>query len=283
MSSTILNNFILSTSDKILGLSLSRELKKWRKIQWYSKNELEQLQLMGLNSILNYCYNNIPHYKNVFSQKNPQGFANIKSFGKMKAKQRDYYIENEIYLQMSSSILSVNLTDIQNKLEFMDYIEAVQVSRILPHTLMIHIVERSPVLLMNKADIITFMDKNGVLLPADKKSLRTFPVPVLSILDEKGSMDKYTVDIAESFQFLIDKYPLFYKNLSEVKIKEDVWEFYSDYNTKIYAHASCLTDQLNILKDFEKTLHPIRNLEDYHYIDLRIKNQVIVKEKYRQG
>jgi len=192
-------------------------------------------------------------------------------------------IESEIYPQMRSSLLSVNLADIQNKLESMNYIETVQVSRILPHTLMIHIVERSPVLLMNKADIITFMDKNGVLLPTDKKSLRTFPVPVLSILDEKGPMDKYTVDIAESFQFLIDKYPLFYKNLSEVKIKEDVWEFYSDYNTKIYAHASCLTDQLNILKDFEKTLHPIRNLEDYHYIDLRIKNQVIVKEKYRQG
>ena len=127
------------------------------------------------------------------------------------------------------------------------------------------------------------MDKNCVFLPADKKSLRTFPVPVLSILDEKGSMDKYTVDITEFFQFLIDKYPLFYKNLSEVKIKEDVWEFYSDYNTKIYAHASYLTDQLNILKDFEKTLYPIRDLQDYHYIDLRIKNQVIVKEKYRQG
>ena len=194
-----------------------------------------------------------------------------------------YYIKNEIYPQMSSSLLSVNLTDIQNKLEFMDYIKAVQVSRILPHTLMIHIVERSPMLLMNKADVITFMDKNGVLLPADKKSLRTFPVPVLSILDEKGSMDKYRVDITELFQFLIDKYPLFYKNLSEVKIKEDVWEFYSDYNTKIYAHASYLTDQLNILKDFEKTLYPIRDLQDYHYIDLRIKNQVIVKEKYRQG
>ena len=60
-----------------------------------------------------------------------------------------YYIKNEIYPQMSSSLLSVNLTDIQNKLEFMDYIKAAQVSRILPHTLMIHIVERSPMLLMN--------------------------------------------------------------------------------------------------------------------------------------
>lgn len=192
-------------------------------------------------------------------------------------------IENEIYPLMSSSILSVNLNDIQDKLESIYYIEAVQVSRILPHTLMIHIVERSPILLMNNADEITFMDKNGVLLPANKKSLGTFPVPVLSILDENISMDKYIWDITQFFNFLLDEYPHFYNNLSEVIIHEDIWEFYSDNNTKIYAHASYLTDQLNILKDFEKTVHPMRTLQDYRYIDLRIENLVIVKEKYRKG
>ena len=60
-------------------------------------------------------------------------------------------------------------------------------------------------------------------------------------------------------------------------------QFHSDNNTKIYAHASYLTNQLNILKDFEKTVYPIRDLKDYRYIDLRIKDQVIVKEKYRKG
>ena len=192
-------------------------------------------------------------------------------------------IQIEIYPQISSSLFSVNLTAIQNKLESIDYIEAVQVSQILPHTLMIHIVERSPILLMKKADEITFMDKKGVLLPADRKSIATFPVPVLSILDKNDSLDKYIGDITKFFQFLLDEYPFFYNNLSEVKIQEDIWEFYSDNNTKIFAHASNLTDQLNILKDFEKTVHPIRTLEDYNYIDLRIKDQVIVKEKYRKG
>ena len=192
-------------------------------------------------------------------------------------------IKSEIYPQMSSSLLAVNLTDIQKKLESIDYIEAVQVSRILPHTLMIHIVERSPILLMNKADKITFMDINGVLLPADKKSIGIFPVPVLSILNEKGPIDKYSEDIAQVFQFLLAEYPIFYKNLNEVKIQEDIWEFHSDNNTKIYAHASYLKNQLTILKDFEKTVYPVRDLHDYRYIDLRIKGQVVVKEKYRKG
>ena len=192
-------------------------------------------------------------------------------------------IEDEIYPLMSSSLLSINLTDIQNKLESMDYIEAVLVSRILPHTLMIHIVERSPILLLNMDDKITFMDKKGTLLPANEKSIGIFPVPVLSILDDNEPLDKYLGDITQSFQFLLAEYPIFYKNLSEVKIQTGVWEFYSDNNTKIYAHVSYLTSQLNILKNFENTVSPVRDLRDYHYIDLRIKDQVIVKEIYHKG
>jgi len=192
-------------------------------------------------------------------------------------------IESEIYPQISSSLLSINLPEIQNKLESMDYIAAVQVSRILPHTLMIHIVERSPMLLMNTPDKIIFMDKMGVLLPVDAKSIGTFPVPVLSILDDNGSIDEYTEDITQFLQFVLTEYPIFYKNLNEVKIQSDIWEFYSTNNTKIYANASYLTNQLNILKNFEKTVNRVRDLQDYHYIDLRIKDQVIVKEKYRKG
>lgn len=148
---------------------------------------------------------------------------------------------------------------------------------------MIHIIERSPILLMNTTDAITFMDKEGILLPADEKSIGMFPVPVLSIMYDNVLNDKYLNDIVQFFQFILDEYPLFYNNLSEVKIQADVWEFYSDNNTKIYAHASSLKNQLNILKGFEQTVYPVRDLKDYIYIDLRIKDQVIVKEKYRKG
>ena len=102
-------------------------------------------------------------------------------------------------------------------------------------------------------------------------------------MNEKGHIDTYSEDIAHVFQFLLAEYPIFYKNLSEVKIQAGVWEFYSDNNTKIYAHESYLISQVNILKYFEKTVHPMRDLQHYRYIDLRIKDQVIVKEKYRKG
>ena len=37
-----------------------------------------------------------------------------------------------------------------------------------------------------------------------------------------------------------------------------------------------------ILKNFERTVYPNRNLFDYTYIDLRIEDKVVVKEKYRK-
>ena len=68
MYSYIINKFILPVSDKVLGLTLNKELKKWRNIQWYSKEELYKIQLMGLQNILNHCYKNIPYYKNVLQK-----------------------------------------------------------------------------------------------------------------------------------------------------------------------------------------------------------------------
>ena len=192
-------------------------------------------------------------------------------------------IEDEIYPLMSSSLLSINLTDIQDKLESMEYIEAVLVSRILPHTLIIHIVERSPILLLNVADKITFMDKKGTLLPANEKTIGIFQVTVLSILNDNEPIEKYLGDITQFFQFLLAEYPIFYKNLSEGKIQAGVWEFYSDNNTTIYAYATSLINQLITLKYFENTVSAVRRLHDYSYIDLRINGQVIVKEKYRRG
>ena len=193
------------------------------------------------------------------------------------------FIESELYPQLSSSLLSINLTSIKDKLESLDYIEAVQVSRILPHILMIHIVERSPMILINMAKNMIFMDKKGILLPVDEKSLSIFPVPVLLILNDDGTNDEYMREIFQFFKYLLIEYPTFYRNISEVKIHADVWEFSSDNNTKIFARASYLKNQFNILKNFEDTIYPTRHLQDYSYIDLRTKNQVIVKEKYGKG
>ena len=127
------------------------------------------------------------------------------------------------------------------------------------------------------------MDDNGILLPADGRSINFFPVPIITISNEIENSDGITGDIAGVFQFLLNDYPLFYDNLSEVIIGEEKWTFYSDSKTQIFTKSENLFNQLNILKNFEKTVYPNRRLDDYSYIDLRIEEQIVVKEKYKKG
>ena len=127
------------------------------------------------------------------------------------------------------------------------------------------------------------MDKKGTHLPAEGHSISFFPVPIITISAGMEYTDKLPVKVSELFQFILNEYPMFYDNLSEIKIKPNLWEFYSDNNTIVYANTTYLMEQLIILQDFETTIYPIKYLKDYSYIDLRINNQIIVKEKYRKG
>ena len=184
---------------------------------------------------------------------------------------------------MTQSLLSLNLEDMQDGLSSLDFIETAQISRLLPNILMIQIVESQPILLITIENENFLMDDNGILLPADGSSISFFPVPIITISNEIENAGGITGDIAEVFQFLLNDYPLFYDNLSEVIIDEEKWTFFSDTKTRIFATSEKLFIQLNILKNFEQTVHPNRKLDDYSYIDLRVEEQIVVKEKIRKG
>ena len=192
-------------------------------------------------------------------------------------------IQDELTPYLTQSLLSLNLKEIQDGISTIDFIETNQISRILPNTLVIQILERKPILLITIEGDYFFMDKNGILLYANGPSINFFPVPIITISEKIEHVDELPDEVSELFQFLLDEYPLFYDNLSEVKIEEGKWIFYCDSNTKIFAKSEKLLTQINILKNFEKTVYPNRCLNDYSYIDLRVAKQIIVKEKYRKG
>ena len=50
-------------ADFILGISLNKHLKEWRKIQWYSKKQLSNLQREKLFKILSHSKKHIPYYR----------------------------------------------------------------------------------------------------------------------------------------------------------------------------------------------------------------------------
>ena len=205
----------------------------------------------------------------------------IRIFGNEYIKSID--IKNKIPNQFSSSILKINLKNIQQILEEINYIHTVQISQLLPKSLIINVIERSPIILLNKGDESIFIDNHGIILPVNKTSITTFPVPVISIIDDNTYILEHKDEITNIITHLLNDYPYFYENLSEIIIDTDIWEFRDDNKTKFYANNNNLIDQLIILKKFEDTIYPNKEFKNYSYIDLRIKNKIIVKEKYRKG
>ena len=192
-------------------------------------------------------------------------------------------IQEQLTPYMTQSLLSLNLNDMQDGISSLNFIETAQISRLLPNILMVQIIESQPILLITIENENFLMDKNGILLPADNSSISFFPVPIITISNEIENAGEIRGDITGVFQFLLNDYPIFYDNLSEVIVGEKKWTFYSDSKTQIFAKSENLFTQLNILKNFEQTVSPNRQLDDYSYIDLRIEKQIIVKEKYRKG
>ena len=51
-------------------------------------------------------------------------------------------------LSLNESIFSYNLGELKNNIELIEFVKSVKISRILPSTLMVQIIERSPIILV---------------------------------------------------------------------------------------------------------------------------------------
>tara|TARA_B100000287_G_scaffold180297_1_gene170331 strand:- start:164 stop:415 length:252 start_codon:yes stop_codon:yes gene_type:complete len=81
-------------------------------------------------------------------------------------------------------------------------------------------------------------------------------------------------------KFTKDNYSIIYDNISEFVFNED-----SEYEiilkngrTRIFLGSQNLQLKIKYLESFQETLKEEKNITDFRYIDLRFKNQVIVKE-----
>ena len=66
MYSSIVKHVILPLSDFFLGLAISKELRSLRSVQWYSREDLINLQRVKLKKILSHSGRNIPYYSEIF-------------------------------------------------------------------------------------------------------------------------------------------------------------------------------------------------------------------------
>ncbi|MFL3050278.1 MAG: cell division protein FtsQ/DivIB [Candidatus Neomarinimicrobiota bacterium] len=192
-------------------------------------------------------------------------------------------------LPIAKSLNEINLKKIQERIEEHSYIRAARVSRRFPNKIVIDIIERKPLAYINlPSPSFLLVDEQGFVMPLRHGDME-FEVPTLTgfNIDPElypiGSkcLSLKTIEAIEYLNNLRKLFPSLFDNLSELTVdKNDEYVMVlSEYPTRIHLGQSNILDQLALLKNFNDTILGLKSLNNYTYVDLRYKNQIIVREK----
>ena len=70
-----------------------------------------------------------------------------------------------------------------------------------------------------------------------------------------------------------------YNNISEISESNSTITLITDTKTKIFIKNDMIVENINKLRKFENSMQILKTINDYKYINLIYKNQVVVKER----
>ncbi|MFC0876124.1 phenylacetate--CoA ligase family protein [Saccharicrinis sp. FJH2] len=88
--------FVLPVSDKITGWNVASSLNFLKKSQYWSTKEIVEYQEKKLIDLINFSYENIPYYKNLFDQHNinPDSILKLSDLNKIPLLTKQQLVEN---------------------------------------------------------------------------------------------------------------------------------------------------------------------------------------------
>ncbi len=196
-------------------------------------------------------------------------------------------IINAIDLPLTGSIFEIDLGGIQRRVERLNYIHGVRLGRIFPHTVFVDIMENQPLAYVAAPEFFVLSAEGAALpLPYGRFDLELPTVSgipgVISALDAgviEGS--EQLVLAAEILSHLKSAYPVLYQELSEIVFSAtgEVTLYLAETSTAVRLGDTDLVQRIATLDTFLTTIMGQRNVMDYSYIDLRYKQQIIVRER----
>ena len=179
---------------------------------------------------------------------------------------------------------NIDIKNISELLEDHPYVKAARVSHRYPGTIQIEIEEREPIALL-KSDPMIMLDQDGYVLP-DLNNLQNFNLPILTNFNPdlelypigKKALSVKVNECIISLAWIKQDYEQLFDNLSELKISEnnEIELILADQPTQIFLGENELGSRIKILKQFEVELGT-KKISDFSYLDMRYKNQIIVK------
>ena len=189
-------------------------------------------------------------------------------------------IEEVMEVIPSSNLMFFEVAQTQEKINEIDYIKSCRVSRIFPSTIIVEIIENEPLAYVKTLEDEFILDKDGSSLPISKKAVEHFPMPKLNYnKDVKLGNNKnntITKDIGLELNNIKNNFPQIFHGISMIDFTQrgDVKIKFAK-STNIFVKEDKINLHFKILDEF-KDLN--QDLTNYSIIDLRVKDQLIVKE-----
>ncbi len=186
-------------------------------------------------------------------------------------------IVEHLAIQPHTNIFQVQLADVEQQLEALQWIKEAQVFRNFPDKLSINLTERTPCALI-KLEQLHLVDREGVLLGAlASGSAITLPIitgDFVSSIDRNGDNLALQQALEAIIAFSQSALPLF-QDIRKIRVQ-------SLANATFFSHDSLpevrvpLVDYTQKLRDLSQ-LYPSLEIEQLAYIDLRFDRRIIVK------
>ena len=182
-------------------------------------------------------------------------------------------------------IIFSDLKSYKNDIQSLEYIKDCKIFRTFPQTINITIYEREPIAIINAEDLI-MLDSDGICLPVQYSSMS---LPILSNfktnkeLYPRGERTKSSnvLKSVNIIRYSKENFSSLYEEISEFLFNEEnEYEIIlKNGKTKILLGSDGIFTKLDHLKAFKSALPDDKNFNIYRYIDLRYKNQIIVRER----
>ncbi|MCI0706512.1 MAG: FtsQ-type POTRA domain-containing protein [Ignavibacteriae bacterium] len=181
---------------------------------------------------------------------------------------------------------NIELTEIQKNVSSNFFIKDAIVERDLPSTIHIQVIERSPMVMVNRGQI-QYLDEDGVVLP-HSISKETFDLPILSGLPAGVSLKAGTavthVDVQEALDILIASRSVsneMYHMISEIRLRDggDIVLYAAERGVPIIFGRGEAASKMVRLETFWNEVVRQRGAQQLLYVDLRFDDQIVVRWK----
>tara|TARA_B100000579_G_scaffold298482_1_gene248566 strand:- start:161 stop:871 length:711 start_codon:yes stop_codon:yes gene_type:complete len=195
---------------------------------------------------------------------------NIKGNNFVKDETIYKLIDNKI----NHNILELDLKNLKSKINKNDYIHSSKIYTLLPSTILIEINEIIPLAIFKNNNKKYLLDSNAKSIEADYNALNYYNVPIISNINNHSEKIKIT----ELLKMILKNDESLYLSINHIVINNDEINIHLSSKTKIIINTNKTKNELAILFEFIDNISESKKITSYKYIDLTVKDQIIVKE-----